>query len=108
MVYNEKLASMVREIIHEKRNISEKKMFGGLAFMLNGKMFCGIVKDDLMVRTGPENYEKALNKPHTRPMDFTGKPMKGFVFVAPQGCKTTKALSEWIGLGLDYVSRLKK
>ena len=61
MVYNEKLAAMVREILRDKRNITEKKMFGGLAFMLQGKMFCGIIKDDLMIRMGPENYEKALS-----------------------------------------------
>lgn len=108
MVYNEKLALSIREILKDKRNISEKKMFGGLAFMLKGKMFCGIVKDDLMIRTGAENYEKALSKPHSRPMDFTGKPMKGFVFVEPSGYKTTKALYEWINLGLDHVSKLKQ
>ena len=83
-------------------------MFGGLAFLLKGKMFCGIIKDDLMVRTGPEMYEKALSKQHSRPMDFTGKPMKGFVFVEPKGYKTVKFLSNWINLSLDYVSNLKK
>ncbi len=108
MVYNEKLAVLIRDMIKGKRSITEKKMFGGLAFMLNGKMFCGIVKDDLMVRTGPENYEIALSKPHSRPMDFSGKPMRGFVFVAPPGYKNATALSEWIGLGLNYVSKLKK
>jgi len=108
VVYNEKLAAMIREALKNKRNITEKKMFGGLAFMLKGKMFCGIINDDLMVRTGPENYEKALSKPHSRPMDFTGRPMKGFVYVAPHGYKTAKALSRWITFGLDYVSNLKK
>jgi len=108
VVYNEKLAAMIRDIIKDKRNITEKKMFGGLAFMLNGKMFCGIIKDDLMVRTGQENYEKALSKPYSRPMDFTGKPMKGCVYVDLQGYKTEKSLSGWISLGLDYVSKLRK
>lgn len=108
MTYNEKLAEMIRESIKGKRNITEKKMFGGLAFLIKGKMFCGIVKDDLMIRTGPENYEKVLSKPHARPMDFTGKPMKGFVYVGPLGFKTTKTLSGWIDLGLDYASKLKK
>lgn len=107
MTYNEKLAERIRISIKGKRNITEKKMFGGLAFLLKGKMFCGIVKDDLMVRTGPEMYEKALATPHSRPMDFTGKPMKGFVYVEPQGYKNTKSLSAWITLGLDYVSKLK-
>lgn len=108
MVYNEKLAVLIRDMIKGKRSITEKKMFGGLAFMLNGKMFCGIVKDDLMVRTGPKNYKMALSKPHSRPMDFSGKPLKGFVFVEPQGYKTAQAISGWITLGLDYVSKLKK
>ena len=107
MVYNEKLAAMVREILRDKRNITEKKMFGGLAFMLQGKMFCGIIKDDLMIRTETENYEKALSKPHSRPMDFTGRPMKGFVYVGPLGFKTEKTLFGWITFGLDYVSKLK-
>ncbi|MEJ2259287.1 MAG: TfoX/Sxy family protein [Nitrosopumilaceae archaeon] len=108
MTYNETLAKKIRESIKGKRNITEKKMFGGLAFLLKGKMFCGIVKDDLMIRTGPEMYEKASSQPYVRPMDFTGKPMKGFVYVASQGCKTAKSLSNWINLGLDYVSKLKK
>jgi len=108
MTYSEKLAQMIRESIKGKRNITEKKMFGGLAFLLNGKMFCGIIKDDLIVRTGPENYQKALEKPHSRPMDFSGKPMKGFVYVGPSGYKTAKGLSEWICIGLDYASNLKK
>ena len=108
MAYSETLAKKIRESIKGKRNITEKKMFGGLAFLLKGKMFCGIIKDDLMVRTGPEMYEKALSKSHTRPMDFTGKPLKGFVYVAPQGYKTVKSLSSWINIGLDYVTNLKK
>jgi len=108
VTFNENLAQKIRESIKGKRNITEKKMFGGLAFLLKGKMFCGIVKDDLMVRTGPDNYENALNKPHARPMDFTGKPMKGFVYVGPAGYKTAKALSGWISLGLDYASTVKK
>ncbi|NDB52436.1 MAG: TfoX family protein, partial [Nitrosopumilaceae archaeon] len=95
MVYDEKLADRVRKSLKGKRNMTEKKMFGGIAFLLDGKMFCGIIKNDLVVRTGPEYYEKALTKPHASPMDFTGKPMKGFVYVAPNGCKTKKTLSEW-------------
>lgn len=108
MAYSETLAKKIRESIKGKRNITEKKMFGGLAFLLKGKMFCGIVNDDLMVRTGPEMYEKALSKSHARPMDFTGKPMKGFVYVAPQGYKTAKSLFKWINIGLDYVTNLKE
>ena len=76
--------------------------------MLKGKMFCGIIQDDLMIRTGPENYEKALSKRNCRPMDFTGKPMKGFVNVDSRGYNTKKALYGWVCLGLDFVSKLKK
>jgi len=108
MVYDEKLADRVRKSLNGKRNMAEKKMFGGIAFLLDGKMFCGIIKNELVVRTGPEYYEKALTKPHARPMDFTGKPMKGFVYVAPNGCKTEKKLSEWIDSGIDYVTSLRK
>ena len=108
MTYSETLAKKIRESIKHKRNITEKKMFGGLAFLLKGKMFCGVIKDNLIIRAGPEMYEKALSRPHSRPMDFTGKPMRGFVYVEPQGYKTTDSLSNWIKLGLDYVSKLEK
>ncbi|MDX1441198.1 MAG: TfoX/Sxy family protein [Nitrosopumilaceae archaeon] len=107
MTYNEDLAKKIRESIKGKRNINEKKMFGGLAFLRKGKIFCGIVKDDLMVRVGPENYEKALSKPHSRPMDFTGKPMRGFVYVSPKGYKNTNSLTKWISVGFNYVLKLK-
>jgi hypothetical protein len=108
MTYDEKLAIRIRESLKGKRNITEKKMFGGLAFLLGSKMFCGIINDDLVVRTGPQNYEKALARPHARKMDFTGRPMKGFVYVGPTGYKTSKGLSEWICLGMDYALTLKK
>jgi hypothetical protein len=83
-------------------------MFGGLAFMLHGKMFCGILKDDLVVRVGPDGYEKALSRAHTRPMDFTGRPMKGYVFVAPGGLKTDKMLGKWIKKGVEFASSLPR
>jgi len=82
-------------------------MFGGIAFLLNGKMFCGVYKTDLIIRTGPDNYEQALAKPHARPMDFTGRPMRGFVYVESDGCKTRKTLSAWVDSGIKY-SKLKK
>ncbi|MEW6044778.1 MAG: TfoX/Sxy family protein [Thermoproteota archaeon] len=108
MVYDEKLAERVRESLKRKKGITEKKMFGGIAFLLNGKMFCGIIKNDLVVRTGPQYYQKALAKRHARTMDFTGKPMKGFVYVGYDGCKTEKTLSEWVDTGLRYVGTLAK
>jgi TfoX/Sxy family transcriptional regulator of competence genes len=108
MVYDEKLAERVRKSLKGKRNVTEKKMFGGIAFLSNGKMFCGVIKNDLVIRVGPEYYEKALTKPHARPMDFTGKPMRGFVYVSSDGCKTEKILFEWVNSGVDYVISLRK
>jgi len=107
MPYNKALAERVRGALASRRDIEEKKMFGGVAFMLGGKMFCGIVGDDLMVRVGPERYEECLSIAHVRPMDFTGKPMRGYVFVDPRGCKTARALAEWIGRGVEFASGMK-
>jgi hypothetical protein len=78
-------------------------MFGGLAFMVNGHMCCGIVGNELVVRTGPDGFERALSQPHARPMDFTGRPMKGFVFVAPVGYRTDRDLKAWTQRGLKFV-----
>ena len=88
--------------------MAEKKMFGGLAFLLDGKMFCGIVKDDLMVRVGPERYEAALAEAHVRPMDFTGRPMNGYVYVGPGGSRTVKAIAKWVEQGRAFVATLEQ
>jgi len=106
MSYDETLAGRIRRIIGNRRDAIEKKMFGGLAFMLDGKMCCGLVGRDLMVRVGSERYEEALAKPHTRPMDFTGRPLTGFVYVAPAGYASDVALRRWIGWGVEFVSTL--
>lgn len=108
MVYDEKLANRIQKLLKGKRNITEKKMFGGIAFLLKGKMFCGVIKNDLVVRTGLKYYQKALDKPHARPMDFTGKPMKGFVYVSSDGCKTVGSLLGWINFGIDSVASLNE
>ena len=83
MAYDERLAQRVREELADRPGYAEKKMFGGLCFLLRGNMCCGVGKDGLMVRVGPEQYESALADDHARQMDFTGRPMKGFVFVHP-------------------------
>jgi TfoX/Sxy family transcriptional regulator of competence genes len=103
MAYDEQLANRVRETVAWQRGIVEKKMFGGLAFMLRDKMFCGIVKDDLMVRVLEEQYEQALSQPHARPMDFTGKVLRGFVFVNQRGINSQNKLATWIEKGFDFV-----
>ena len=108
MAFDEKLADRIRKIVKGKRNFSEKKMFGGLAFMLKGKMCCGIQDDQLVARIGGESYEIALKEPHVRPMDFTGRPMKGYIYVGAKGLKTHGALMRWIGQSITFTSMLKE
>jgi TfoX/Sxy family transcriptional regulator of competence genes len=106
MSYDEKLAERIRRALGPRDDVEERKMFGGLAFLQGGRMFCGIAKDELMVRVGPDGYEAALEKPHVRPMDFTGRPMKGYVFVEPAGSRTDAALRTWVNLGAKFVAAL--
>lgn len=106
MAYNEKLAERVRKVLGKEPGLTEKKMFGGLSFLINGNMAVGVEKDNLVIRVGPEKYELVLCMPHARQMDFTGKPMKGFIYVSPDGYKTDKSLSKWIQLGLDFAKSL--
>lgn len=103
MAYDENLADRIRKQLHNKHVLfQEKKMMGGLSFMINDKMCVGIVKNDLMARVGKDNYEAALKKPGSRPMDFTGKPMKGYVFVEPAGIDMESELEYWIDLSLEF------
>src|SRR6185437_7285042 len=108
MAFNEKLADRVREIIllhHD--NVEEKKMFGGLCFMVNDKMCVGVEKERLMLRIDPEKYEAVMEKEGCRPMDFTGKVMKGYVFVDTDVLRTKKQLDYWIDLALEYNKKAK-
>ena len=104
MAYDEHLADRVRRIFTEKKvvNIEEKKMMGGLTFMVNDKMCIGIVKNDLMVRLDPNKHDDALKQIGSRTMDFTAKPMMGYIFVNPEGVDTDADLEDWIQMGLDY------
>jgi TfoX/Sxy family transcriptional regulator of competence genes len=106
MAYSERLAERVRSALATHKRVTEKKMFGGLAFLVGGRMCCGIVGDTLMVRVGPERYAAALSRPHARPMDFTGRPLTGFVYVAPAGIRSRQALAKWIGWSLEFASTL--
>jgi TfoX/Sxy family transcriptional regulator of competence genes len=106
MAYDEGLAYRLSEVYAVVPNVIEKKMFGGLAFMVNGHMSCGIVNDTLMARVGPDQYFEALERSYTRPMDFTGKPMKGFVYVSPEGFESDEELKLWVQLSLDFVLTL--
>lgn len=106
MAYDEGLAQRVREVFADSPNVTEKKMFGGLAFMFSGHMCCGISGDTLMLRVGPAQYEEALARVHAREMDFTGKSMKGFVYVDPAGLESDVDLNDWVALGRSYVATL--
>ena len=106
MAYDEKLAERVRRALSGREGLSERKMFGGIAYMLDGNMFCGIVKDQLMVRVGPERYDDALARPHAAPMDFTGRAMRGMVYVEPEGCRSDEVLQWWVGQGLAFAATL--
>ena len=107
MAYDERLAERTRDALAEHgADLFERKMFGGLAFMLRGNMCVGIIGDELMVRVGPDNYADAVARPHARVMDFTGRPMKGFVIVAPAGIKTAKSLHAWVSRGTAHALSL--
>lgn len=106
MAYDENLARRVRETLQDEAGITEKKMFGGLAFLHNGHMTCGISANDLMVRVGPDAHEYLLAQPHARKMDFTGRPMKGMLFVAAEGLASDEDLWKWVQRGLLFTGGL--
>jgi hypothetical protein len=105
VAYDEDLAHRVREVLPDGEAVTERQMFGGLAFMLGGHLLCGVVKDALMLRLGPEGAGRALGQPHVRPMDFTGRPMKGMVFVDPPGLDDGE-LRQWVDAAAGYVRGL--
>lgn len=107
MAYNEKLADRIREQLADLPNIVEKEMMGGLTFMVNDKMCIGIIKDEMMCRIAPEMQDTVLEKTGCRIMDFTGRPMKGYVMVDDTGMKTQKEFAYWINLCLEFNSKAK-
>ena len=106
MAYDEGLVQRVREILADEPGVVEKKMFGGQSFMVQGNMSCGVLKEDLVVRVGPEQYEAALSRPLAREMDFTGRPMKGMVIVDAEGLDDEEALTDWVQHGLKFALTL--
>ena len=106
MAYDEGLAHRVRELLEDQPGASEKKMFGGLCFLVNGHMACGIVKSELMVRVGAEAYESALEQPDAREMDFTGRALKGMVYVGEDGIAEDDDLAVWVGRGVAHAASL--
>jgi hypothetical protein len=106
MAYDEGLAQRVRHVLGDSPGLVEKKMFGGVAFMIRGNMACGVREDRLIVRVGPADYERAIVEPHTRLFDLTGRPMRGWVMVVPAGYQSDDDLRAWVEQGLDFALTL--
>ena len=103
---DEELVNLVRQTIGPRTDVAEKRMFGGVAFLLEGKMTCGVVGKDLMIRVSPEEFDASLAEPHIRPMDFTGRPMRGFLYLDEGGWSQARVRKRWINGGLQYAASL--
>ena len=106
MAYDIGLAQRIREALEDRPGLSERAMFGGLAFLVDGKMFVGIQDGVLMARVGPDRHQDALAVPHVREMDFTGRPMKGYVYIDPPGIRVDEDLKAWVQWCVGHVSSL--
>jgi len=106
MAYDERMAERVRRVLSGRRGLVEKKMMGGVCFMLNGSMCCGVSASAVLVRVGPAAYPRMLARPHVRPLEFAGRRPRAFVLVDPEGCRTEAALAAWIQRGIDFVATL--
>jgi TfoX/Sxy family transcriptional regulator of competence genes len=106
MAFDESLAARIRDTLARKKGVEEKKMFGGLAFLLNGNMLVGVWKDSLIVRLGPDQGQKALLEPHVKVFDITGRAMKNWVMVEPEGVEDEDRLSDWIQRAVRFVGKL--
>jgi hypothetical protein len=107
MAYDEGVAERLRDLFLARPGLTEKKMFGGLAFMYRGHMLVGIIGESLMARIGATEYENVLKRPHVRKMDFTGKPMTGYVYVEPAGFESDSDLQEWVDLCIRFNATLR-
>ena len=106
MAYDENTAARVRQALGAVKGVAERRMFGGLVFMVQGNMCCGVEQDNLMLRVGPAQYAAALEEPYAGVMDFTGRPLRGFVVVQPAGFATAAELGEWVGKAVAFVRTL--
>jgi TfoX/Sxy family transcriptional regulator of competence genes len=106
MAFDTTLAERIRQRLARRKNIEEKKMFGGIGFLLAGNMLVGVWKNSLIVRLGPEEGEEALKEPHVKEFDITGRPMKGWVLVEPEGVEDDEQLSGWIECATKFVQKL--
>ena len=106
MAFDEEVAGRIREALAGAPDVVEKRMFGGIAFMLRGNMCCGVIGDRLMLHVGPDGYEAALSRPNAKSMDFTGRPMKGMVYVEPAGFAAPRDLKTWIEKAMEFALSL--
>ena len=106
MAFDEGLAERIRDMLSERDDVVERKMFGGLCFMVSNHMCCGIVDDTLMARVGPDNYAECLTQQYVREMDFTGKPLTGMVSVEPNGFESDQHLTKWLDICIGFVTSL--
>jgi TfoX/Sxy family transcriptional regulator of competence genes len=106
MPYDKGLAQRIEETLEDVSGVEERKMFGGICYLINGNMACGVYKDYLIVRVGPDKYAGSLTKPYAAGFDITGRPMKGWVMVSEEGYDEDSALKEWVGLGLEFAGSL--
>jgi hypothetical protein len=106
MAFNEALAGRIRQRLARRKNVEEKKLFGCVCFLLGGSVLVGVWKDSLIARVGPDEYEDALLEPDVRAFDITGRPMKGWVAVGPQGVEDDNQLADWIGRATRFVRKL--
>ncbi len=106
MAYDEALAERVRDLLAPLDDLDERKMFGGISFMLGGNYCCGVLNDDLVVRLGAGAHDGALGEANVREMDFTGRPMRGWVYVAPDGTTADGSLAAWVNRGVEYARSL--
>ena len=106
MAYDEGLAQRIREVLEDRDDVSERKMFGGLCFLVGGNMCAGVVGDELMLRVGPEAYAECLALEHAREMDFTGRPMRGMLYVGVEGIEDDADLAAWVGRGVAFAGAL--
>ena len=102
MAFDEGLAERVRLVLADAPDLYERLMFGGIAFMVGGHMACGVIGDELIARLGPVGGARALASAHVRPMDFTGRPMRGWLFIEPAGVETASGLRMWVGRALAH------
>lgn len=106
MAFDERLAERIRVAMGARMGMTEKKMFGGIAFLLKGNLCCGVLGDEMIARIPPERMESALAEPHTRIFDMTGRPMKGWILVAPAGLSSKRQLARWIRVAVEFATSL--